>query len=147
VLAARWIGLEPSINSMSFLLSTARVSAVGLREQPVATGHPALERYSPRLHVVVGYPKLAKAGGKRYRLVTGYANSPYQPLSSFAGNWLVISPEGLVEDGLVGSRDCDGCLFPSDVVDYDAVVAFKHRLLGTAWHNFSSGTPGPASGI
>jgi broad specificity phosphatase PhoE len=29
VLAARWIGLEPSINSMSFLLSTASVSVVG----------------------------------------------------------------------------------------------------------------------
>src|ERR1700676_3070067 len=29
VLAARWIGLEPSVNSMSFLLSTASLSAVG----------------------------------------------------------------------------------------------------------------------
>src|SRR5207237_282467 len=27
VLAARWIGLEPSVNSMSFLLSTASLSA------------------------------------------------------------------------------------------------------------------------
>jgi hypothetical protein len=31
---------------------------------------------------------------------TGYGNSPYQPLSSFAGNGLVISPEWLIEDGL-----------------------------------------------
>jgi probable phosphoglycerate mutase len=29
VLAARWIGLEPSVNGMSFLLSTASLSAVG----------------------------------------------------------------------------------------------------------------------
>jgi probable phosphoglycerate mutase len=29
VLAARWIGLEPTVNSMSFLLSTASLSAVG----------------------------------------------------------------------------------------------------------------------
>jgi broad specificity phosphatase PhoE len=29
VLAARWIGLEPSVHSMSFLLSTASLSAVG----------------------------------------------------------------------------------------------------------------------
>jgi broad specificity phosphatase PhoE len=29
MLAARWIGLEPSVNSMSFLLSTASLSAVG----------------------------------------------------------------------------------------------------------------------
>ena len=38
VLAARWIGLEPSVNSMSFLLSTASLSAVGYdhdRSRPV----------------------------------------------------------------------------------------------------------------
>jgi broad specificity phosphatase PhoE len=29
VLAARWIGLEPSVHSMSFLLRTASLSAVG----------------------------------------------------------------------------------------------------------------------
>jgi probable phosphoglycerate mutase len=29
VLAARWIGLEPTVNSMSFLLSTASLSSVG----------------------------------------------------------------------------------------------------------------------
>src|SRR5437868_1718973 len=32
VLAARWIGLEPSVNSMSFLLSTASLSSVGYEE-------------------------------------------------------------------------------------------------------------------
>lgn len=29
VFAARWIGLDPSVNGMSFLLSTASLSAVG----------------------------------------------------------------------------------------------------------------------
>ena len=32
---------------------------------------------------------------------TGYGNSPYQPLSSFAGNWLLISPERLMAEGLL----------------------------------------------
>ena len=32
---------------------------------------------------------------------TGYGNSPYQSLSSFAGNGLLISPESLIEDGLL----------------------------------------------
>jgi probable phosphoglycerate mutase len=32
VLAARWIGLEPTVNSMSFLLSTASLSAVGYEQ-------------------------------------------------------------------------------------------------------------------
>jgi len=38
---------------------------------------------------------------------TGYGNSPYQALSSFAGNGLLVSPDLLIEEGLVKSRDCD----------------------------------------
>ncbi|HEX5231743.1 MAG TPA: 4-alpha-glucanotransferase [Bradyrhizobium sp.] len=32
---------------------------------------------------------------------TGYGNSPYQSLSSFASNELLVSPDGLIEDGLL----------------------------------------------
>src|SRR5215831_5556836 len=32
---------------------------------------------------------------------TGYGNSPYASLSAFAGNHLLISPERLVEEGLL----------------------------------------------
>jgi len=39
---------------------------------------------------------------------TGYGNSPYQSLSSFAGNVLLISPDLLVEDGLLESGDDGG---------------------------------------
>ena len=66
---------------------------------------------------------------------TGYANSPYQALSSFAGNWLLISPDGLIEEGLIRASDCDGHSFPEDFVDYDAVTAFKHTRVETAWRN------------
>src|SRR6516162_10989588 len=45
---------------------------------------------------------------------TGYGDSPYQPLSSFAGNELLISPDGLIEDGLLRSSDCEGASFPAD---------------------------------
>src|SRR5688572_19884410 len=34
---------------------------------------------------------------------TGYGNSPYQSLSSFAGNGLLVSPEWLIEDGLLSA--------------------------------------------
>ena len=37
---------------------------------------------------------------------TGYGNSPYQSLSSFAGNGLLISPDWLIEDGLLRASDC-----------------------------------------
>jgi 4-alpha-glucanotransferase len=72
---------------------------------------------------------------------TGYGNSPYQPLSSFAGNWLLVSPDALVDDGLLSARDCEGRAFegrafPADVVDFNAVTTFKKGLIGAAWNNF-----------
>lgn len=69
----------------------------------------------------------------------GYGNSPYQPLSSFAGNALLISPASLIEDGLIRATDCGGD-FCSKFVDFERVGAFKQRLLGIAWSNYNSGT-------
>jgi 4-alpha-glucanotransferase len=87
--------------------------------------------------------RLAEAGQGWWQSLplgpTGYANSPYQALSSFAGNWLLISPDGLIEDGLLPASDCEGDSFATDFVDYEAVSAFKLRLLATAWHNFNGG--------
>jgi 4-alpha-glucanotransferase len=69
---------------------------------------------------------------------TGYGDSPYQPMSSFAGNAMLVSPGSLVSDELLAAKDCESS-FPSDVVDYDAVVPFKMRLLERAWNNFKAG--------
>jgi 4-alpha-glucanotransferase len=70
---------------------------------------------------------------------TGYGNSPYQSLSSFAGNGLLISPNLLIEDGLLHQSDCAGCSFSNTMVDYDAVIPFKHALLERAWDRFRTG--------
>jgi 4-alpha-glucanotransferase len=70
---------------------------------------------------------------------TGYGNSPYQSLSSFAGNELLISPDRLIEDGLLGASDCKNQSFPSSAIDYSTVIAFKRRILETAWSNFRAG--------
>jgi 4-alpha-glucanotransferase len=70
---------------------------------------------------------------------TGYGDSPYQSLSSFAGNPLLISPDWLIEDGLVRAADCAGCSFSPTTVDFDAVTRFKYALLETAWKSFSAG--------
>jgi 4-alpha-glucanotransferase len=68
---------------------------------------------------------------------TGYGNSPYQSLSSFAGNGLLISPNCLIEEGLFRANDCDqGLSFPKNAVDYDVVIPFKHQLLEKAWSTF-----------
>lgn len=66
---------------------------------------------------------------------TGYGNSPYQPLSSFAGSALMISPQSLKEDDLLDSDYCRGTFAPG-IVDYASVIPFKERLLDTAWTHF-----------
>ena len=72
---------------------------------------------------------------------TGYGNSPYQSLSSFAGNGLLISPDWLIEDGLLGPDDCLLPSFSPSAVDYNTVIPFKHRLLEKAWANFTKARP------
>src|SRR5262249_50229858 len=72
---------------------------------------------------------------------TGYGNSPYQALSSFAGNGLLISPDWLIEDGLLGPGDCTALEFSSSHIDYNSVISFKHRLLEIAWTNFTTAKP------
>ena len=72
---------------------------------------------------------------------TGYGNSPYQPMSSFAGNDLLTSPDLLIEQGLLQKADVAGEQFPTAVVDFERVIPFKHRLLGIAWQRFV-GAPG-----
>ena len=70
---------------------------------------------------------------------TGYGDSPYQCLSSFAGNELLISPDGLIEDELLRAADCAGHAFSSTAVEYEKVVPFKVRVIETAWRRFIAG--------
>ena len=64
----------------------------------------------------------------------GYANSPYQCLSAFAGNPLLISPEVLVEEGFLKPTDLESSpSFPHDHVDYKTVRQIKEHLLKTSF--------------
>jgi 4-alpha-glucanotransferase len=87
--------------------------------------------------------RLSEAGQSWWQALplgpTGYGNSPYQPLSSFAANELLISPDDLIEDGLLRTSDCEGQSFSGAAIDYNAVIPFKRRLLETACINFSAG--------
>jgi len=68
---------------------------------------------------------------------TGYGNSPYQCLSVFAGNPLLISLEMLVRDGLLEPSDLDNApAFPQDSVDYESVIRFKTPLLKRSFESF-----------
>jgi 4-alpha-glucanotransferase len=70
---------------------------------------------------------------------TGYGNSPYQALSSFAGNVLIISPQLLNADGLLEPDDYHAEL-AAGAVDYGLVIAFKRRLLELAAARFQRRT-------
>jgi len=87
--------------------------------------------------------RLQEAGQRWWQALplgpTGYGDSPYQSLSSFAGNPLLISPDWLIEDGLLKPSDLAGGSFSATAVDFEAVKRFKYALLETAWRNFGAG--------
>ena len=61
---------------------------------------------------------------------TGFADSPYQCFSSFAGNPFLISPDALLEDDLLHPDDLyDRPVFPDDHVDFGLVIPWKLGLL------------------
>ncbi len=65
---------------------------------------------------------------------TGYADSPYQCLSALAGNPYLISPELLLQDGLLVQSDLANLPpFPTDSVDYGEVIPWKTALLQNAY--------------
>ena len=72
--------------------------------------------------------RLARSGQSWWQALplgpTGYGDSPYQPLSSFAGNILLISPDGLIADGLLRPGELEVPAFPTGEVDYPAVSRF-----------------------
>jgi 4-alpha-glucanotransferase len=70
---------------------------------------------------------------------TGYGDSPYQSLSSFAGNPLLISPDWLIEDELVKPSEVTGNSFPAATVDFEAVRRFKYALVERACQRFDAG--------
>lgn len=68
---------------------------------------------------------------------TGYGDSPYQSLSTFAGNPLLISMERLVQAGWLTPLDLSGAPdFPRHRVDYGWVIPFRMQLLNRAFTRF-----------
>ena len=67
---------------------------------------------------------------------TGYGNSPYQSLSAFAGNTLLIDPRQLIAEGLLAMEDVAPPKFREDFIEFSAAQEFKDELLGKAFENF-----------
>lgn len=65
--------------------------------------------------------------------------SPYSSSSTFAGNPLLISPEPLVESGLLTEEDLAPLAdLPEDYVDYERLVPRKRNVLRTAFRRFEN---------
>jgi 4-alpha-glucanotransferase len=68
---------------------------------------------------------------------TGYGDSPYQCLSVFAGNPLLISLEELFEEESLESADLEDVpSFSEGSVDYGQVIRFKSPLLRRSFETF-----------
>ncbi|MDB5010616.1 MAG: malto-oligosyltrehalose synthase, partial [Mucilaginibacter sp.] len=86
---------------------------------------------------------LSNANQKYWQLLplnptgAGAYNSPYSSFSSMAGNTLLISPEDLMNDGLLTPEELQSHLLPSgDKVNFEAATANKKILLAIAFERF-----------
>jgi len=72
---------------------------------------------------------------------TGYGDSPYACYSAFAGNTLLISPEQLVQKGLLTKSDLLATRSdPTDRVDFHRVHELKDALLKKAYETYKRTT-------
>ena len=68
---------------------------------------------------------------------TAYGDSPYQPLSTFAGNEMLVDIGDLIDLGLLGEDEVtELTTLPKRHVDYGALIPLKHRLLNLAASRF-----------
>jgi len=86
---------------------------------------------------------LSAAGCRYWQMLpigpTGYGDSPYQCFSAHAGNPYLISPDLLIEDGLIDRPDHPS--FPDERVDYGAVIPWKLAVLDAAFGCFRTAPP------
>ncbi|MEG6615651.1 4-alpha-glucanotransferase [Peptococcaceae bacterium 1198_IL3148] len=67
----------------------------------------------------------------------GYGHSPYQGLSAFAGNPMLISIDKLIETGLLSTADVDDIpSFNDQRVEFDRVEQYKNLLFEKAYQIF-----------
>ena len=75
----------------------------------------------------------------------GCGNSPYSPTSAFAGNYLFVSPDMLVEDNLLTHEELKKLSAQYDFTknpekaDYDTARKFKTEVLNAAYKHYLKG--------
>ena len=86
---------------------------------------------------------LAQANQKLWQVLplnfTGFGNSPYNPLSAFAGNPLLISLEKLKAEGYLSDADISDSNLPefkTNKVEFEKVMKSKNSILKLAFSQF-----------
>jgi len=80
------------------------------------------------------------------KLASGH--SPYSSSSAFAGNLLLISPEGIFQDGLISEVQLNQAkLNIGEQIDFPAVEKSKSDLLAKAYVNFQKKTGQPLADL
>ena len=85
---------------------------------------------------------LVQSGCKIWQILplgpTGYGDSPYQCFSAIAGNPYLISPDLLLEEGLLSPDDLQNMPdFPTHRVDFGVLIPWKLGLLDRAYAHFN----------
>ena len=102
-------------------------------------GRFGLGDFGPEAYRFVDF--LEAAGQKIWQVLplvpTGYGESPYAGLSSFAGNPLLISPEKLVDHGYLSTADiANPPEFAPGHCDFERAIPYRYALLNQAFKNF-----------
>ena len=111
----------------------------GILLHPVSLPGPyGIGDFGPSAYTFIDF--LEQSGQKLWQMLplgpTGYGNSPYQSLSAYGGNPLLISPELLIEEGLLDPKAISSPQGDPSRVDYDSVAIFKLDLLKKAYLHF-----------
>jgi len=84
---------------------------------------------------------LSKSGQTYWQILPlsppDYSNSPYDGLSAFAGNPILISPDELCKEGFLTENDLiDLPQFHGHYIDFNTVIKFNAKILQKAYSNF-----------
>lgn len=83
--------------------------------------------------------QLEKAGQQYWQILplgpTGYGDSPYQSVSTFAGNPYFIDLEELIKKDLLTKEECEACDWgeSESYVDYEKMYLSRYKLLRKAY--------------
>ncbi len=126
-------------NKKSFIVQKGRQAGVGLHISSLPGSHGIGDIADSSLAFL---DTLVETGLGVWQFLptgpTAYGDSPYQPLSAFAGNAMLLGLSPLVELGLLEAGDVEPLKeLPRDRVDFGRLIPAKRALLKKAARQFS----------